>query len=193
MADFSVSVSQWVTKAKAKGDVALRMIAADAVARVKELTPVRSGYLRANWQASFDDEVLPIDGDRGDTFNATEVAGSVAGAMVGQAIGQAIGSAVAPGVGTVIGGATGSIAGGVIGGATASSARREGNPLTEAKVGDKIFIMNPVKYARRIEYGFSGRDARGVMQDQKGRGMVQKTVSELPAIAAKAVDRLARS
>ena len=191
MVDFATSVADWVAQAKGRGDAALRMIAADALSRVKELTPVRTGYLRANWQASFDDQVLPVDREK-PAVTAAEIAGNVTGSLVGGKAGAAIGTAVAPGVGTAVGAVAGSVIGGLTGGEIASSAAKQGDPLTDAKAGDKIFIVNPVVYARRIEYGFRGEDGNGRSVEQQGRGMVRQTVAEMPAIAERAVGRLPR-
>lgn len=193
MTDFAVSIAKWVAEAKERGDASLRMIASDALSRVKELTPVRSGYLRANWQASFDDEVLPVDKAK-DTKSSSEIAaglaGSVAGGLAGGKAGAAIGTAALPGIGTAIGAVAGSVIGGLAGDAVASGATKQGDPLADAKVGDKIFILNPVAYARRIEYGFSGKDRAGRTVDQPGRGMVRQTVAEMPQIADRALARL---
>ena len=47
---FSVQVRRWCQhKAPAVADRVYRAIIGDFLARVKELTPVRTGYLRANW------------------------------------------------------------------------------------------------------------------------------------------------
>lgn len=133
MADFDVDVTRWVEKARKNMDAALRGIAEAAVARVKSLTPVRTGYLRANWTATLNDEAIPTPQSNG------------AGTM----------------------------------------------RLLDAKAGDVVVISNPVQYARRIEYGFVGTDERGRVQNQQGRGMVQQTVAELPAIADGVIKRLA--
>ncbi|MGG5810937.1 hypothetical protein [Falsiroseomonas sp. CW058] len=191
MADFATSVAEFVAKVKGRGDAALRMIASDALSRVRELTPVRTGYLRANWQASFDGEVAPVDRESAGT-TAAEVTGSVAGSVAAGRAGVVVGTAVGGPVGAVVGGVVGSVAGGVAGGEIGKSVLREGNPLAEARVGDTIFILNPVVYARMIEYGFSGKDSRGVSVNREGRGMVRQTVSEMPSIAQKAIDRISR-
>ena len=127
MEDFSVSVAKWVKKAKGNADFVFQQIALDALARVKELTPVRTGYLKAGWQAS-------------------------------------LGSTVAPGQD-----------------ATTDSA----TVIAQASIGDTIVIFNPVVYARRIEYGFHGVDSLGRHYHEKGRHMMQQTISEIPSIAAK--------
>lgn len=60
--DFRVQVEQWVAKAKDRGQEAFRAISQDGATRVKELTPVRTGYLRANWSAILDGEAEPKPG-----------------------------------------------------------------------------------------------------------------------------------
>ncbi len=126
---FDVSIAEWVKKAKENADVAFRGTAEGAVGRVKELTPVRTGYLRANWSAVLDGQQVPVEG----AANATTAA------------------------------------------------------IAEAKVGDRIVIVNPVKYAPRIEFGFAGEDKNGRSIHTEGRHMVQQTVTEIPAIAEQVV------
>ena len=134
MADFSVAVEQWVKKAKERAEQAYRAIAEDALARAKELTPVDTGYLRANFVTVLEGEAIPKDEPTPET-------------MAG---------------------------------------------INRAKVGDTILIVNPVPYARRIEYGFVGEDSLGRKYDQKGRHMVAQTVAEMPRIAEEAVKRVTR-
>lgn len=50
MADFDVDITTWVNKAKEKTGAAPMAIAHAAVDRLKELTPVETGTLRAGWQ-----------------------------------------------------------------------------------------------------------------------------------------------
>lgn len=49
MADFAADVSAWVRRATNRAEQAFQATAQDALARVKELTPVRTGNLRAAW------------------------------------------------------------------------------------------------------------------------------------------------
>ena len=58
------------------------------------------------------------------------------------------------------------------------------------RIGDKLIVLNPVVYARRVEFGFVGEDSRGRYFSQAGRGMVQQTVVEVPAIAERATLRI---
>jgi hypothetical protein len=129
--DFSVQVSRWVDKAKERAGAAFQATAQDAVARVKALTPVKTGYLRANWTAMKAGDVVPV-----------------AGAVPDPAL-----------------------------------------AIAKARLGDTIYVINPTKYARRIEFGFVGEDARGRHFDQAGAGMMQQTLIEIPQIAIKATAR----
>lgn len=134
MPDFSVDVRAWVDKAKQKAEAAFQATAQDAVNRVKQLTPVKTGYLRANWSAIKDGDAEPKPGmPAGD---------------------QAI---------------------------------------KHAELGDKIIVVNPTAYARRIEYGFVGQDADGRHYNQPGRHMTQQTIAEMPRIAEQATQRVSSS
>jgi Bacteriophage HK97-gp10, putative tail-component len=62
--------------------------------------------------------------------------------------------------------------------------------IAGAEVGNVLVIINPVIYARRIEYGFVGEDSRGRFYNQPGRHMVAQTITELPQIAATAQARI---
>ena len=53
-------------------------------------------------------------------------------------------------------------------------------------------ILNPVSYARAIEYGREIQRKDGQTTRTHGRGMVQQTVSELPQIAQRVVASLTR-
>jgi hypothetical protein len=130
--DFRVQVEQWVVRAKGRAQEAFRAIAQDASTRVKELTPVRTGYLRANWSAILDGEAEPKPG-----------AAPPAEAAIGR-----------------------------------------------AALGDTIHVLNPVVYARRVEFGFVGEDSLGRKYNQRGRGMVQQTVAEMPRLSERAVARV---
>jgi hypothetical protein len=65
-----------------------------------------------------------------------------------------------------------------------------GEAIAKAKVGQVILIINPVVYARRIEYGFVGEDKLGRYYHQKGRHMVAQTMAEMPSIAERAKARI---
>ena len=64
------------------------------------------------------------------------------------------------------------------------------NAIDRAKVGQVIIILNPVIYARRIEYGFVGEDSLGRYYNQSGRHMVAQTLAEIQPIAEAALRRV---
>lgn len=134
------ALDQWIARAREKQDLVLQAIAQDALARVKELTPVRTGYLRANW---------------------TVVRGSMATQIT----------------------------------TTNDESLRDAESLKVTltlQAGDQFSLINPVAYARRVEYGFVGTDSLGRHFDQKGAGMMTRTIAELPQIADRAVERINR-
>lgn len=131
MGDFGADVSKWVRKAKAVGELAFANIAQAAAYRIKELTPVKTGFLRANWIVTTDISHLngqqPLEAD-----------------------------------------------------------------IVSARLGETIYIVNPVVYARRVEYGFVGTDSLGRHYNQMGHHMVQQTMKELPEIAKQVIADLRR-
>ena len=110
MADFSVSVKAAVDKAMGKAEVAFRGIAAETVAAIQEKTPVRTGYLRANFSAIKQGDAIPVPGS--------------------------------PSL----------------------------DAISSVKLGDTLMIVNPVEYARMVEFGFVGEDASGRHIHRQGRG-----------------------
>lgn len=62
MADFSFEVTRWVDQARENANAALRAIAMDATNRVKELTPVDTGFLRSNWTIIRKGQEEPVAG-----------------------------------------------------------------------------------------------------------------------------------
>lgn len=58
-APFDVQVDRWIDKAKGRATDAYRATALLALARVQQLTPVDTGYLRAHWTISLDADVVP--------------------------------------------------------------------------------------------------------------------------------------
>jgi len=62
--------------------------------------------------------------------------------------------------------------------------------IARAELGDTITIINPVVYARRVEYGYVGEDSLGRHYNQQGRHMVGQTIAEMPQIAANAIARI---
>lgn len=130
---FTVAVSQWIDRAHGLARAALQATAQDALARVKELTPVKTGYLRSNWTVSDGSAVVTIQGDR--AASSQEV-------------------------------------------------------IQRLQLGQPCTILNDLKYAARVEFGFVGTDKRGRHYNQPGVGMMQQTISEMPKIAAKATARI---
>ena len=62
MADFAADVSRWVDRRRAEADAVFRTIAMDTVNRIKELTPVDTGFLRSNWTAIRKGDAEPVAG-----------------------------------------------------------------------------------------------------------------------------------
>ncbi len=62
MADFDADLSEFVRKAKRRLVVFYINLGQMALARVKELTPVKTGNLRANWQLVVGDAAQPVAG-----------------------------------------------------------------------------------------------------------------------------------
>jgi hypothetical protein len=136
-ADFVASLNAWCDGEDERMTRIVRGIAEKALARVKELTPVRTGFLRANWS------IVP-------------------------------GGAELPAIVAVNGQENGS-------GATPLQI-----DLSAVKAGDVIRIVNPVSYARPVEYGWTVQ-AKGGDHRVDGRHMALQTVLELPTIAASVI------
>lgn len=62
MADFHEDVSRWVNRQRERANAAFAAICTDAVNRVKELTPVDTGFLRSNWTAMRPGDTEPVAG-----------------------------------------------------------------------------------------------------------------------------------
>ena len=58
--EFSLAVEKWVEKAKGQSDAAFQATALDAVNTVKSLTPVKTGFLRANWTVIRNNDPMPM-------------------------------------------------------------------------------------------------------------------------------------
>lgn len=65
--------------------------------------------------------------------------------------------------------------------------------IERAEIGTVITIVNPVVYARRIEYGFVGEDSAGRHYNQEGQHMVGDTIAEIGVIAQRALERITGS
>jgi outer membrane lipoprotein SlyB len=190
MDDFVTKVGAWCDKAEGYAREAFIAIAWDALTRVKELTPVRTGWLRSNWQAVTEDSDLPVERREG-VKSTTEIAAGILAGLGGGIAAGAAGTAT----GGPIAGFAASVAGGVAAqeGAEAFVRRLETPELksfTQARLGEKIRIVNPVRYARSIEAGRQVERADGSVTHVPGRGMVAQTVSEIPTIAQRAVNRV---
>jgi hypothetical protein len=59
---FAIDVRKWVDKAKSNVDTAYQATAMLALARVKQLTPVDTGFLRASWTIVSGDSAANISG-----------------------------------------------------------------------------------------------------------------------------------
>lgn len=132
---FIAQINAFLDKAQARQDAIVRAVAEDCLARVKELTPVKTGYLRANWAITLGNDPAPIEGPRND--------GSL-------------------------------------------------SAIAQIHAGVSFTVTNATVYARRIEEGFVGEDSLGRHYDQKGAHMLQQTITELPQIIARAVERVNR-
>jgi hypothetical protein len=62
MADFSEDVSRWALRMGARADLFVQVLAMEVVNRVKELTPVRTGFLRSNWTVIRRGDAEPVAG-----------------------------------------------------------------------------------------------------------------------------------
>lgn len=189
---FSFDVSAWCDRAEEKARQVFVAIAFDALTRVKELTPVRTGNLRAGWQLVRQADALPVNREL--TREGAELAGGVAGGYAGGLAGAAVGAALGP-AGAIVGGIAGSLGGGMVGEAAAGAlaqAATSPTPPQDAQLGDTLVILNPVVYARRVETGWTIQRKDGGVTTIEGRGMVAQTVAELPRIADGALARIVR-
>lgn len=59
------------------------------------------------------------------------------------------------------------------------------------KLGDYFFMTNNAVYARRIEYGFVGKDSLGRNYNQAGRYWINDAVKAWPTIVSKVAKELA--
>lgn len=204
--DFSVQVGRWCELAGSRARQAFLAIGYGALTSVKQKTPVRTGYLRANWQLVRDGAAVPIERaprqknlniERDLLATGANIAGGMAGWTGGAAAGAAIGSAFG-GVGAVPGAAIGGVVGGLAGSFAGSEVAQRGveaaydaantrEEVSDVRLGEKLVIVNPTSYARAIEYGRQVRGQDGAIRHMAGRGMMQQTIAEMPQIAAMAV------
>lgn len=190
---FAFDVSRWCDKAEGQARAVFLAIGLDALTRVKELTPVRTGNLRAGWQLVRKEDAMPVD--REVIRTAAEIGGGLAVGAGGAKVGAAIGTVIAPGVGTVIGGLAGGLVAGEVGSAIAGAAADTATApagVQGAQLGDTLMITNAVAYAKRVEGGWSIERKDGGVTQVQGRGMMAQTISELPRIADAALARIVR-
>lgn len=154
--DFSVNVSRWVERAKEQGRAAFVGIGFQALSRVKELTPVDTGWLRSNWQIQRDGEAAPA------TRAALPADPGKAAEMLKELKDE-----------------------------QALTSTPEGRQAAEgaagAQLGEKLIVVNPVVYARAIEFGREIQKKDGTIVHAQGAGMVAQTVTEIPQIAEEVV------
>ncbi len=128
---FYASVDAWVTKVREREDRVVQLSAQLALQRIKELTPVKTGNLRASW--------ILLRGSQAELLSGGEL--RVADSQTS---------------------------------------------VLSLRAGDAWTIANPAPYARRINYGFVGTDSLGRHYDQPGVHMLEKVITELPDIVARA-------
>lgn len=153
MADFAINVRQWVEKAKGNVDAATYAVGLAVVERVKELTPVKTGYLRSSWQMVPETKrnSLLVGLHSGLSSAASDIAqqqvqqrlknipgfvgkvfgGSVGGFVVSQAVGAATGpeTSLEGSILGTIGGAVGGFLGSYVGPAGTLAGSSVGNAL----------------------------------------------------------------
>jgi phage tail tape-measure protein len=227
---FAVDVQRWAEKAEKRSVDASRAIAEAALARVKELTPVRTGTLRSAWTIVPLGEEVKAEGSVGATVasvgaalgadygartlasrygatasratNIGTVAGAITGAAVnvatgqstvtegiGEAAGAVAGTAIGSAVG-VVGGPVGITVGGLVGGALGSAAGKLAGSAFDSAMSDKPrgwSIVNPIKYAPFVEYGYQMKLKNGGTKHIEGRNMMTQTMLELPQIATRVI------
>lgn len=132
MSDFAADIKKWVAKTKQNAELVFQNVAQETLTRIKERTPVKTGYLRANWVVTTSPDAIPVQGTKDEAALNAEI--------------------------------------------------------SDAKIGETIFIVNPVVYARRIEYGFNGKDSLGRSYHQMGHHMVAQTMAEIKNIVDKVVN-----
>lgn len=155
--DFSVQVGRWVGQAKERARIAFVATGFEALTRVKELTPVDTGWLRSNWQIQREGEAQPAQRA---AFPTTPDAARQLVEQLAEEARQ--------------------------GGGQERLAER----ALEAQLGEKLRIVNPVVYARPVEYGREIEKRDGSTATTRAAGMVARTVSELPDIARKVVEAI---
>lgn len=159
--DFVADVTRFVAKAKEQGRIAFLAIGFEALAAVKEKTPVRTGWLRSNWQIQREGEAIPTV-RQALSMDPTRAAQQLKEMKDEQAT------------------------------SGSPDARAAAEGAMDAQLGEKLRIVNPVVYARAIEYGREIEKKDGTTVRTNGAAMVQQTINELPVIAEEVVKNLTR-
>ena len=63
--------------------------------------------------------------------------------------------------------------------------------VADLKLGDTFYYTNNAVYARRINYGFVGKDSLGRYYNQAGKHMIEIAVGAWPTTVERAVEKLA--
>ena len=136
-ADFVASLDSFLETVDRRADLVVRAIAEAVLDKVKEYTPVDTGFLRAGWSVVPGGTELPVV-QRG-----------------------------------------------------AQPPPEGASPLTvdlsRLKAGAVVRIVNPVAYARPVEFGHARVLKDGSTRHVEGRHMAARAVAELPALAERVV------
>jgi hypothetical protein len=180
MTDFSTQVGKWCDLAGERARLALIAIAFAAQQAVKQKTPVRTGYLRANWQIVRGNQAIPVERTPREKIEKVKDRGVVADTVIAQASASIAGNGAAvQAMETIV--------------------RAAGNPIgpendiSKVELGDVVQIVNPTSYARYVEFGRQIVRKDGTITHTRAAGMVQKTLAEMPDIAARAIAPFIRS
>jgi hypothetical protein len=152
--DFTIQVGDFVAGARERARVAFLAIGLESLSRVRELTPVRTGLLRASWQIQRAGDQRPaVRGPMPKT--AREAENYLAKLKEEQGL--------------------------------ADAALQQ---VYDAQLGEKLVIVNPVVYARAVEYGREIERKDGSTSTTPARGMAAQTVAEIPALAKAVVQAI---
>lgn len=66
------------------------------------------------------------------------------------------------------------------------AASKVGLIISDLKLGDTFFMTNNAVYARRINYGFVGKDSLGRYYNQAGTHMIETAVGNWPSVVERA-------
>jgi hypothetical protein len=155
--DFDVQVGQWVRRARENARIAFVAIGFEALSRVKELTPVRTGWLRSNWQIQREGEAVPVQ------RSAIPTDPVEAQRLLDQLKAEA---------------------------EEGRSPAALAEAAAQAQLGEKLRIVNPVIYARAVEYGREIERKDGGITTTTAAGMAAQTALEIPEMARAIVDAI---